>query len=379
MIAVEKKEKGRNRKPMEEEKYYHWIYSIEGIGNKTLRKILEVAEPKQIFEEGTGKIREILVEEKLHFIEEKRKKHILEEEWDKLRKEGIRVSFYGSSSYPSKLKHIPDPPMILYQKGEPIKENSLSVAVVGARNCSSYGKMMARNLGKELARNGITVVSGMARGIDGISQWAALEEGGKSIGVLGCGVQICYPPENFPLYQRLERSGGVLSENLPYTKPAPGLFPRRNRLISGLADVIVVIEAREKSGTLITVDMALEQGKEVYCVPGRVTDDLSIGCNHLIKMGAGMIVSAEEFVEEICKQQNWSYEKQTEKQEETLEKQEKLILEALDTTPLFMDEIIKRIRCNKKEEIPLQKLMEILLQLQIKQKICQEGQYYYKK
>lgn len=363
-----------------EEMYYHWLYSQVGIGNITLKKILKKAQPKQIFHEGCGILEEILSKEKIRLIEENRKEHIVKEGWEQLKKDGISVSFYGSSSYPQKLINIPDPPVVLYQKGKKEWKNLLAVAIIGARNCSPYGKHIARNLGRELARNGIMVVSGMARGIDGISQWAALEEGGMSIGVLGCGVQICYPPENYPLYEKLQKEGCILSESLPYTRPYPGLFPKRNRLISGLSDMVVVIEAREKSGTLITVDMALEQGKEVYCIPGRLTDDLSRGCNQLIKMGAGMILSVEEFVEEICNQQSFFYEKLV-KQEEILEEKEEKILKALDIMPLFVEEILKRINEGEKEEesVTLQELMEGLLQLQIKQKVYQEGQYYFRR
>jgi len=171
--------------------------------------------------------------------------------------------------------------------------------VIGARECSEYGRYVAEVLGKELGENGIQVVSGMARGIDGISQAAALKAGGFSVGVLGCGVDICYPAENRRLYEWLEHSGGLLSAYAPGTEPKPGNFPPRNRIVSGLADVLVVVEARQKSGTLITVDMALEQGREVYVVPGRITDRLSDGCHRLLRQGAGVVTSPREFIREI--------------------------------------------------------------------------------
>ena len=143
------------------------------------------------------------------------------------------------------------------------------------------------------------VISGMARGIDGISQEAALYAGGVSFAVLGSGVDVCYPAQNRALYDQIQKQGGILSIYPPGTEPRPQNFPPRNRIVSGLADVVVVIEARQKSGTLITVDMALEQGKEVYVVPGRITDRLSDGCNKLMKQGAGVVLSPEEFLEEI--------------------------------------------------------------------------------
>ena len=159
---------------------------------------------------------------------------------------------------------------------------------------------MAEKLGEILGKNGIAVVSGMARGIDGISQTAALKNGGISYGVLGCGVDICYPAQNRTLYDRLVAQGGLISSYPPGTPALARNFPPRNRIVSGLADAVVVVEAREKSGTLITVDMALEQGREVYAVPGRITDRLSDGCNRLLRQGAAPLLSPEELLEALA-------------------------------------------------------------------------------
>lgn len=213
--------------------------------------------------------------------------------------EEIRFITPFEKEYPERLHNIPDAPAGLYARGRlPVKKD-VTVAVIGARDCSDYGKYVAEHLGDFLGRNGVTVVSGMARGIDGISQWAALEAGGNSIGVLGCGVDICYPAGNKVLFQRLLEQGTIFSEYPPGTPPRAMNFPARNRIVSGLADAVVVVEARNRSGTLITVDMALEQGKEVFVVPGRVTDRLSDGCNKLIKQGAGILLSPEELLEEL--------------------------------------------------------------------------------
>ena len=160
--------------------------------------------------------------------------------------------------YPDKLKNIPDAPAGLYVRGKVPVESEITVAVVGARDCSEYGRYVAEELGSFLGKSGVTVVSGMARGIDGISQWAALEAGGTSIGILGCGVDICYPARNRALFDRLSEQGTIISEYPPGTPPRHMNFPARNRIVSGLADAVVVIEARCRSGTLITVDMALE-------------------------------------------------------------------------------------------------------------------------
>lgn len=172
-----------------------------------------------------------------------------------------------------------------------------AAAIIGARLASGYGREQARRFSYRLASRGITIISGMARGIDGIAQMAALDAGGKSYAVLGCGVDICYPEENRKLYDRLLQQGGIISEYPPGTFPEARLFPQRNRIISGLADLVLVIEARKKSGTLITVDMALEQGREVFALPGRVSDSLSDGCNRLIRQGAGAATCPEDILE----------------------------------------------------------------------------------
>mgnify|MGYP002235004613 CR=1 FL=1 len=182
-----------------------------------------------------------------------------------------------------------------FYRGKLPDENEPAVAVIGARECSEYGRYVAEELGQYLGRAGIQVISGMARGIDGISQQAALSAGGTSYGVLGCGVDICYPAQNRRLYEELLEKGGLLSTYAPGTKPLPQYFPPRNRIVSGLSDALIVIEARQKSGTLITVDMALEQGRDVYVVPGRLTDRLSDGCNHLADAGSGSVFISGEF------------------------------------------------------------------------------------
>lgn len=214
-------------------------------------------------------------------------------------KERIRSLKRRDREYPGRLREIPGAPAELYLLGRLPEEDRPAVAIIGARDCSEYGRYVASGLGAALARNGIQVISGMARGIDGIGQEAALDAGGSSFAVLGSGVDVCYPAGNRRLYEKLKSRGGILSEYPPGTPPLSHHFPPRNRIVSGLADVVVVVEAREKSGTLITVDMALEQGREVYVVPGRVTDPLSVGCNRLLKLGAGLLLDLGEFLEEV--------------------------------------------------------------------------------
>lgn len=292
---------------MEKKMYACWLNGVPGIGNRTINKLLELCgSEKEIYLAGEKLWRRVLnkrqLEQMVHYAEIVTPGQLLKE----LAEKNIRFVIREEMDYPERLKKIPDPPYGLYVKGR-FPENDLpSVAVIGARDCSEYGNYVAAALGNVLGKNGVQVISGMARGIDGISQNAALEAGGSSFGVLGCGVDVCYPATNRALYERLCECGGVISAYPPGTEARPGNFPPRNRIVSGLSDILVVVEARNKSGTLITVDMALEQGKDVYVVPGRVTDRLSDGCNALIRQGASVFVSPEELLNEIWERWNYS-------------------------------------------------------------------------
>lgn len=208
------------------------------------------------------------------------------------------VSIYDPE-YPERLRNISDPPLGLWYYGKLPEEDIPSVAVIGARDCSDYGRFIATSLGEYLGKSGVQVISGLARGIDGIAQKACLDAGGLSCGVLGCGADICYPPSNKPVYEKLKEKGCIISSYPPGYPAIAANFPPRNRIVSGLSDAVIVIEARQKSGTLITVDMALEQGREVFAVPGRITDRLSDGCNGLIGQGANVFLSPEIFLCEL--------------------------------------------------------------------------------
>lgn len=296
---------------MEEVKYAYWLCNLPGIGDRTIHRMLRVGKSAEriyrecarretsVQERLLNKYQGILTQKQVDAMLESARNVDPEEEYGKLQAMGIRFLHFENREYPEKLRVIPDPPYGIYVKGRLPDESRLSVAIIGARECSEYGKYVGRELGRVLGENGVQVISGMARGIDGISQQAAVDSGGMSFGVLGCGVDICYPSENRGLYEQLIRQGGVISTFPIGTEPRAALFPPRNRIVSGLADVVIVVEARQKSGTLITVDMALEQGRDVYVVPGRLTDRLSDGCNRLLKQGAGILLSPEDFLEEM--------------------------------------------------------------------------------
>jgi DNA processing protein len=287
-------------KSMDERAYSYWLGSIPGIGNRRAEQILNIfGTPRQVYEANEDEYRRLLPVELSEMITDTKYDWDVSKEYEKLEKKGIGYEDKWSEAYPKRLLEIPDAPLGIFYKGRLPADNILTAAVIGARECSEYGRYVAEELGRFLGERGVQVISGMAKGIDGLSQRAALEGGGVSFGVLGSGVDVCYPAQNRSLYQKLMETGGVLSSYAPGTQPKAYQFPPRNRIVSGLADALVVIEARHKSGTLITVDMALEQGKEVYAVPGRVTDRLSDGCNKLLKHGAGVFLSPMDFLEEL--------------------------------------------------------------------------------
>ena len=207
----------------------------------------------------------------------------------------------SDARFPPRLKAIFDPPPALYLRGsgDPELLASRSVAVVGARSCSPYGAQAARMLGRELAAAGLIVVSGLARGIDGEAHRGALEAGRPTVGVLGCGIDRDYPVVNAALSRRIEEEGLVVSEYEPGVEPAPWRFPARNRIIAGLCAATVIVEARERSGALITADFALEEGREVFAVPGEITSALSAGSNALLKLGAAPLTCAADVLEAL--------------------------------------------------------------------------------
>lgn len=207
----------------------------------------------------------------------------------------------SDARFPKRLRAIFDPPPVLYLRGagDPELLRGRAVAVVGARSCSPYGAQVARMLGRELAAARLLVVSGLARGIDGEAHRGALEAGGPTVGVLGCGIDRDYPAVNATLSRRMEEEGLVVSEYEPGVEPAPWRFPARNRIIAGLCEAVVVVEARERSGALITADFALEEGREVFAVPGEITSALSAGTNALLKLGATPLTGAGDVLDAL--------------------------------------------------------------------------------
>jgi DNA processing protein len=216
-----------------------------------------------------------------------------------LEKNGIRPVSFEEAEYPENLKRIPDPPPVLFVKGDILDGDSRSLAVIGSRKASAYGTAVCERVVKDLVAAGLCVVSGMARGIDAVAHWACLENGGRTLAVLGTGLDVPYPKQNLGLFQKVPLQGALISEFLPGTLARPEHFPRRNRIISGLALGVLVVEASERSGTMITVRTALEQGREVFAVPGDIRSPQSRGTHRLIKQGAKLVAGVEDILEEL--------------------------------------------------------------------------------
>lgn len=355
-------------------KYEYWFANIKGIGNKKKKEIrAQVSTAKELYYIEETMLRKLEKDEQIcHKILQSVKEWKLEAEYDKLLKQKVKFIPIQDLHYPRKLKNISAPPYAIYVKGELPMEEMPSVAIVGARKCSPYGETMAKNFAEELARCDVQIISGMARGIDGVSQRAALDVNGKTFGVLGCGVDICYPREHYRLYQELQEKGGVISEQPLGMQPLPQFFPARNRIISGLADVVIVIEAKEQSGSLITADMALEQGKDVYALPGPVNSVLSKGCHNLIKQGAGILLSPKDLLEEL----GIFHKNKTKKMTENkilLESAENIVYSCLDFEPKNLGQI------SGVTGLEVQALMNILVDLELRGYIREVSKNYYVK
>jgi DNA processing protein len=281
---------------------------------------------------------------------------------------GMNLVCCNDPMFPEKLKQLRDCPAVLFFKGSLAELNSRkTAALVGARNCTSYGRSAASAIARDLSRNGIGVISGLARGVDGASHSSALANGGYTCGVLGCGLDIIYPRENGRLYSEMFAKGCVLTEFLPGTRPAPYNFPRRNRLISGLSDIVIVVEAGVKSGSLITAALAMEQNKSVFAVPGSLFSDRSSGTNQLIRDGAQIYTDIDDLNICLSLDTNASAGACSMFAGELQGR----IFDVLSEKPMHIDEIINITH------IDIKQLFELLFELQLDNRIlCLAGNYY---
>ena len=282
------------------------------------------------------------------------------EEMRRAERRGVSILCWEDREYPEWLRHIPNQPVILYLKGDAAILAEPGIGIVGSRAASTYGLRMAETLAMQLARLGVTVVSGLAQGIDTAAHRGALKGGGNTVAVLGCGLDLIYPPENRDLYQAIPERGVLVSEYPFGTRPDAFRFPARNRIISGLSRGVVVVEATGKSGSLITANLALEQGREVFAVPGQADSLKSSGCHRLLQEGAKLVTSIADIIGEFNENPGtWQTEPGTPEPEE-LEDDEQSILAALEHYPRSIDELIVA------SSLPPEKVSEVLLMLEIK-------------
>ncbi len=347
-----------------EEYYMLWLSRIEGIGFKRANLLLEhFGSAEAIWRAKPAEIREVrgLSDKLAQKLVSSRDEDTLNDWIIELEEKQIDFYSFRHPCYPRLLLEIYNPPAGIYVKGELPDENLDTVAIVGARKCSRYGADVACRIAKDLAKANIVVVSGMARGIDSMAHKGILDGGGKTIAVLGCGVDICYPAENIALMERIIENGCIISEYPPGMPAVPKNFPFRNRIISGLSQIVVVVEAGKRSGTLITADLALENGRDVFVVPGNVTSALSEGTNALIKQGCPIVTEGNDILFEL----GIAYQ---EKEKEAFRKkagaslapeEEKVYGMIEDGTPVAAETICRKLHMNIQEVQYILSLLEL--------------------
>ncbi len=354
------------------EDIFYWLALTltPGVGSITIKRLLDRFQtPEAVFHAPMKELLKIegLGDKVAHQIQKGPLEKEVAKELALLKGAGGRVLTIKDEGYPIRLKDIYDPPAVLYMRGEWRGEDELAIAIVGSRKTSPYGRGVTERISQDLARHGVTVVSGMARGIDSVAHMGALQGGGRTVAVLGSGIDVIYPSENRSLYHQIIGQGAVLSEFPMGSPPEGGHFPKRNRIISGLSIGVVIVQASAGSGSLITAGYALEQGREVFAVPGNVGAEGSRGTNQLIKEGAKLVESTEDILEEILPQ--WKREKETTQKTgmslSPLPEEEEALYRLLGETPLHIDAIIRESQWDPG------KVSSLLLNLELKGWISQ--------
>jgi len=358
------------------------LKNVTGIGNHLYKRLLDqFKEPEQVFNANKSALMMVAgVSDRIAgAIKGFRFSDSLKKEIELAKKQQCRIITFSDPEYPPLLHHISDPPPYIYVKGC-LDNTDRSVAIVGSRNASSYGKSMAMILSRDLAVRGLNIVSGMARGIDTAAHLGAISAKGKTIAVLGSGLGVIYPPENRRLYDEIIENGAVISEFPIMEGPNAYNFPARNRIISGMTLGTLVVEAAQRSGSLITARLAGEQGREVFAVPGSVNSAKSTGAHNLLKQGAKLVASAEDVIEEFYQFQNKAIIKDTLPEERSnteksllpdLTGDELIIYKVLEPYPVHIDEL------SRQTGMDVGRLSIILLNLELKGLVNQHpGKYF---
>lgn len=346
-----------------------WLSNLRGVNNRYL-EFLDLAYPDlgELWDMTCDQVYAIqgIGSRLKQSIVESRCKAYYESILESAEKKGVDIVTIRDQAYPENLLNIPDAPRVLYLRGRLFGSDKIAISIVGARKATPYGIWATEKLCRELSYHGLTIVSGMALGIDASAHMEAIKSGGRTIAVLGTGVDVLYPSRNRHIYEAIIENGAVLSEFPIGTGPLPYRFPQRNRIVSGLSLGTVVVEAGERSGTLITVGHALDQGRDVFAVPGNIGSDLSRGTNNLIREGAKLVQSAEDIVEEISsiKSQLASSEDRYKLERPDLSKVdlsplEKEVLFQLTGYPKSPDEIAVALNKGVSEVLSLLTILEI--------------------
>lgn len=347
--------------------HYYWfaLRTAPMVGNVTFRRLVEqFGSPQRVLEASASELGRIkgISPAVISSLSTHDYRKAADSECRAVEKSGARIIDFLSPDYPRLLLEIPDPPPFIYVKGE-IAGCDPAIAVVGSRRATAYGIQATGRIAQELAEQGITVISGLARGIDTAAHQGALNAGGHSIGVLGCGIDVIYPAENRRLFAEMVEKGGIVSEFPMGTGPLAANFPRRNRLISGLSRGVLVVEAAERSGSLITAQFALEQGREVFAIPGAITSGASRGTHKLIRQGAKLVESVNDIMEELPGNSGGSgFRHQTEL---LLDPKEQAITGLLSAGPRHIDEIALNAG------LTVQELSVMLLRLELRGVVIQ--------
>ncbi len=352
---------------MNDKKYWIGFNLIKGVGAVRMQNLIAYfgdlesawnANVNELIESGLG----AKLAEK---IAAARKDINLEQVWAKIEAQGIKILTWADAEYPNRLREIDQPPPVLYIRGEYLQDDVFAVALVGTRKVTAYGRQATEEIASFLAANGITVISGLARGVDAIAHQSALQAGGRTIAVLGSGVDKIYPPEHRGLAEQIIERGAIVSDYAVGTPPDASNFPPRNRIISGLSLAVVVIEAAETSGALITAEFAAEQGREVFAVPGSIFAPQSKGANKLIQNGALPLLSPDDLMQALDLTRIG--EQKTARKILPADETEAKVLSLLSSEPRHVDEI------RRQAGLPIEKISAALALMELKGMVRQVG------
>lgn len=346
-----------------EDNYIMWLSRIEGLSLKKKTMLLNYFKTASEIWKSAEKLKKLfnnLSEVNINNIIKAKDEFLLNKYLKELEEKNIKFISINNKNYPSLLSKIQNPPIGIYLAGNIPDNNKIKVSIVGSRRCTEYGASSAYKFSKQLAENDIIVVSGMAIGIDTIAHNGCLDGNGFTIAVLGCGVDICYPSSNKELMNKIISKGCIISEYPPGTRAFPANFPQRNRIISGLSNATVIVEAAKKSGTLITATEALEQGRDVFAVPGNINSKLSQGTNNLIKEGAYPLTEIEDIFNVLNIDYNGKKNENIKKILDTLAKDEKLVYDCIGLEPISIDKL------SLKTNLSVQSVQYLITMLEIR-------------